>query len=256
MLPYLIQFSISSWSLRVPTYGFLLAIAFSLAYTDSLRRARQIGENLEDVDHLFLIVVFGSMVGARLFHVFFEEWPYYAADPMRILRVWEGGYTFFGGLLIGLSAMIGYCRYRRISFLQFADLGTPGTLLGLGLGRVGCFAAGCCWGKPTSCPLGVTFTNPEAFTNLKGIPLHPTQLYEAFGALVLAAIADRVFRHRRYAGQVLRTGLIGYGVLRFTIEMLRGDEYRGFLGPFSYSQWIALALLAIGLFAPPQPRKA
>lgn len=253
MHPYLFDWVVQGHHLRPPTYGVLLALAFSLGYFDALRRAIKLGEDPKHVENLFLLVVLASVVGSRLFHVAFEELPYYMTHPGKIFALWEGGYTFYGAVLASMLVVFLYSNGKKLNFLQFGDLATMSTVLGLFIGRLGCFFAGCCWGRPTDVPWAVSFTNPEAFTSLKGVPLHPAQLYESFAALVLYIYLAWRFRHRRYPGQVFFHGLIFYAVARFIIEFFRGDDYRGFVfgGNLSYSQLVSLAILpfaAVGMF--------
>ncbi len=201
------------------------------------------------VEHLFLIIIVASIIGSRAFHVMFEELPYYMAHPEKIWALWEGGYTFYGAMIASLFAMYLYCLVYRLEFLEFADLVSPSTLLGLAIGRVGCFLAGCCWGKETTMPWGTVFTDPNAFTSLKGVPLHPTQLYEALSAFLLFMYLAFKSNERRYRGQIFFQALIGYAAFRFVIEFFRGDDYRGFVfnGVLSYSQLVSLTVLPFGL---------
>lgn len=245
MFPYLIDAHLNGHSIRVPTYGFMLALAFTFAYFDALRRALRLGDDPKHIENLFLWIVFASVIGARLFHVLFEELPFYVAHPDKILAVWEGGYTLYGAILSSIVAIYLYCRAKRIRFLYFVDFSAPATALGIAVGRVGCFLAGCCWGKICHMPWAVKFTHPEAFTSARNIPLHPTQLYEAFGAFLMYLYLNYRMDHRKYDGQLFFHGLIIYSCLRFVVEMFRGDAYRGFVfgGALSYGQMISLVIL-------------
>jgi phosphatidylglycerol---prolipoprotein diacylglyceryl transferase len=249
MYPYLFDWVVNGHHLRPPTYGVLLAIGFTLGYVEALHRANKLGENVQHVENLFLFVVFGSMVGSRLFHVFFEEFDYYLHHPIKIFYVWEGGYTFYGAVLASILVIYLYTRRYRLNFLQFGDIAAISVAIGLFLGRIGCFAAGCCWGRPTTLPWGVTFKDPESFTNVHNVPLHPTQLYEAFAGLFIYLFLVWRFRHRKYQGQVFLEGLIAYAVARFIIEIFRGDDYRGFVfnGLLSYSQLVSLFILPFAI---------
>jgi len=249
MHPYLFDLNLAGFHLRPPTYGVLLAVAFSVGYFESLRRASLLNENLKHVENLFLIVVIGSVVGSRLFHVLFEEFDYYRAHPEKILAVWEGGYTFYGAMLSSLFCIYLYTRRHKIPYLQFADIAAPTTALGLFFGRIGCFAAGCCWGRRATVPWAVTFNHPETFANVRNAPLHPTQLYEAFGGILIFFYLLWLFKRRKYEGQIFFHGLLAYAILRFIIEFYRGDDYRGYVfgGVLSYSQLVSLFLVPFAI---------
>jgi phosphatidylglycerol:prolipoprotein diacylglycerol transferase len=249
MRPFLIDFDWFGHAVAIPSYGVFLALGFSLGYFEALRRAIREGENPRHIENLFLIVVASAVLGSRLFHVFFEDPVYYFRNPAKILAVWEGGYTFYGGMLIGLLGVYLYARIKRIHFLRFADIATPSVLLGLMLGRIGCFLAGCCWGKPTRMPWGVIFSHPDSFAADHVHALHPTQLYESFLAGSLLVWLWARFSKRTYDGQIFFHGLIGYALGRFVIEFFRGDEYRGFVfdGALSYAQLISLVVIPFTL---------
>jgi phosphatidylglycerol---prolipoprotein diacylglyceryl transferase len=253
MHPYLFDLVIAGHHIRPPTYGLMLAISFSFAYFEALRRARKLNEDPKHIENLFLLIVVGSILGSRLFHVFFEDFNYYAEHPFKVFAIWEGGYTFYGAVIVATIFIFGYCRKEKINFLEFADISTPSAALGLFFGRIGCFLAGCCWGRPTTLPWGVTFRDPESFAAMHDVPLHPTQLYESFGALLLFFYLILRFRHRKYLGQIFFEGLAIYSLLRFGIEYFRGDDYRGYVfgGHISYSQLVSLFILpfaVIGIF--------
>lgn len=251
MLPFLLDFTIAGHHFRLPSYGVLLAFSFSLAYFTSIRRAKALNEDPRHVENLFLVIISASIVGSRLFHVLFEEPSYYFAHPEKILAVWEGGYTFYGALLMGLFGIAVYVRVQKIDFLGWADICTPACTFGLFIGRIGCFLAGCCWGKQCDLPWAVTFTNPESFTNLKNVPLHPSQLYESFSALLLWFYLEWRYKRQTYRGQIFLHAITVYAVIRFLIEYSRGDEYRGYVlnGLVSYSQLVSLSIIPFSVFA-------
>jgi len=250
MHPFLFDWVINGHHIKPPTYGVLLAVAFSTAYFTSLRRAIKLGDNPKHVENLFLIVVACSIVGARMFHVLFEDPKYYIENPIKILAIWEGGYTLYGAIIFCIFGMFLYTYRKQVPLLEFLDIATPATALGICIGRIGCFFAGCCWGVKTNLPWAITYTHPEAFTFLKNTPIHPTQLYESIGALGVYLYTNWLFKHRRYEGQILFNGLLSYAVLRFLVEIFRGDEYRGFVfgGLLSYSQFVSLLILPIVTF--------
>lgn len=244
MYPYLFESWVGNWAL-IPTYGVALAIAFTLAYLEALHRALRLGEDPKHTERLFLIIVVSSLIGARLFHVFFEELSYYRENPKEMLAVWEGGFTFYGGLLFSFAAIFAYCRHQKLTFLSVLDRLTPSTFLGLFIGRLGCFAAGCCWGKETSLFWGVSYTHPHTLSTLRFVPTHPSQIYESVACLAIFIYLLRLFRKQNTAGTVFLHGLIAYAFARFLIEFTRGDSYRGFIvnNHLSVAQFLSLLLL-------------
>ena len=162
-------------------------------------------------------------------------------DCLASLKFWQGGLTFYGALFLAVPGALWFCRRKRIDFLRMADLCGPFLLVGQGIGRIGCFLEGCCYGAPTDGPLGVRFPGHAR-------PLHPTQLYEMVADLALAAILWFAVRPRaRGRGAVFGWTLVLYGAARAVIELWR-DDPRGSLGPLSTSQVIAIPAVALGLF--------
>jgi len=257
MYPFLFEFPFGDSTFKIPSYGVFLASAFTFAYFSALQRAARWKEDTRHIENLFLIVIFSAVLGARLFHVFFEEFQYYLANPVKVFAVWEGGYTLYGAILASIFGIWLYCKAKKLPVLQFIDISAPATLLGIGVGRLGCFLAGCCWGIPTDGPLGVTFTNPLAFTPIHDQPLHPTQLYESAGAFLVYGYLRWRSNHRNYIGQLTFDAFIAYAIVRFSVEFFRGDDYRGYVfgGMISYSQLISLAILPVVIFLMVRTRK-
>ncbi len=143
-----------------------------------------------------------------------------------------------------------YMRHKRLPALRTLDVFAPGLALGHAIGRLGCFAAGCCWGVACNRPWAVTFTNPEAH-ELVGVPLnqplHPTQLYESASEAIIFLILLWLFHRTHRTGQVIGLYLVLYGGVRFGVDFLRYySEPNPFGGPFTATQWIAMALFACG----------
>lgn len=159
-------------------------------------------------------------------------------DCLAALEFWQGGLTFYGGLLVATAGALWYCRRRRLDFLAVADLVAPYLLVGQAIGRLGCFLEGCCYGAATGGPLGVRFPG-HAFAR------HPTQLYEAVVDLALAALLLFALR-RPPRGARFGWMLVLYGAARAIIEIWR-DDPRGGLGPLSTSQLVAIPAIALGL---------
>lgn len=162
-------------------------------------------------------------------------------DCLAVFKFWQGGLTFYGGLLLAVPGGLWFAKRRGLRPLQAADLMAPALMLGLAFGRVGCFLNGCCYGSVTDSPLGVRF--PRLFAER-----HATQLYECVCALLLFFVLWHLLRKRcRGEGELFGWMLSIYGVFRITIETFRGDP-RGALGPFSTSQLLSIPLITIGAY--------
>ena len=173
------------WALH--TYGVLVALGFLAALVVVLRGARREGLATEPVLDLAFLAVLAAIVGSRLLYVLFNLREY-AAAPLRIFKIWEGGLVFHGGLLLALPLCLLAVRRLGLPAWEVADIFAPAIALGQAVGRLGCFAAGCCYGAPWGPPLCVTYTHPEALAPLN-TPLFPSQLLGfASGALVFAAL--------------------------------------------------------------------
>jgi len=245
MLPELFHLG----SFAIPTYGFLMACGFLSGLALLRRRAPTFGLAGDDAVDLGVWVLLAGLVGAKVLLLVVEWKHFHLTDPNSLLELLRSGGVFYGGLIGALLAAAVFLRLRRISFWAVADAAAPSIALGQAIGRLGCFAAGCCWGRECHLPWAVTFTNEVAERNVGvplGIPLHPTQLYEAAGTLLLC-LALVAFEKRRFSGETFAFYLLGYSLLRGTIELFRGDPRGQVFGFLSTSQFIALAGLLLGL---------
>jgi phosphatidylglycerol:prolipoprotein diacylglycerol transferase len=243
MFPILFRFG----SLTIYAYGFFLALGFIAGLVLAMIAARKEGVAFERVVDLFFYTVLSAILGSRTLFVLIN-FDVYRHNPLQIFKVWEGGLVFYGGLILAVGISIGYMRWNRLPIWKWADLFSPPIALGLFLGRIGCFFAGCCYGKETSLPWGVIFTDPNSLARLN-IPLHPVQLYEAGSNLALFFFLKWREKRKAFEGQIFWLFLFLYSVTRFFIEMLRGDP-RGFLFQklFSTSQAIGVGLVIASLF--------
>jgi phosphatidylglycerol:prolipoprotein diacylglycerol transferase len=193
------------------------------------------------------------MVGAKALMVL-TDWRYFWRYPGELLS-WatlRAGGVFYGALIAAALFGLWYTRVHRLPVGKVFDVYAPAIALGLGIGRLGCFAAGCDYGKPTTSFLGVVFTDPfsrEVAGTPLGISLHPTQIYEALATFLIFGILVWRYRHKTYDGQIFWLYLVLYAVARFFIEFLRGDEDRGFVFDHLLSTSQFIALLALGTAA-------
>ncbi len=236
----------------LPTYGLLVAIGVLTGLWVSVRNSQKEGINPDDAWNFGILVVFCGIVGAKILYIV-NDWSYYTAHPGELFSfgTLQAGGVFSGGLIAAFVAAVWYIRKRRMPALATCDAFAPGLALGHAIGRVGCFAAGCCYGKPTQHFWGVTFTNPIASANSStplNIPLEPTQLFESAVELVNFFILMWLFRRKKFDGQVFGAYLMLYGVARFFLEFIRDDPGRGevFGGIMTGTQLISIGLVLLG----------
>lgn len=252
--------------ITVYTYGVLLAAAYLLGLQLARVRARKRGLDPNRVLDLGIYIIISALIGAKLL-LLITDFKTFTADPRELLTLARSGGVFYGGLILAVTVALWYIRKIGLPLWTTCDVFAPGIALGHVVGRFGCLFAGCCFGKPTTRPWGITFTDPFAAANVGtplGVPLHPTQLYEA-GAelLILLLLLGTERKGRAYPGRTFWLYMLLYGISRFVIEFYRGDE-RGAVGMFSTSQFISILLvpLAIGMLVylsrreTPEPKRA
>lgn len=240
------------WLLRIPapglgeiavsSYFFWMLLGCVLAVEIALREARRSGESPRAILHLSGFAILGGLVGARVLHIVAVAPETYLADPARLLRVWEGGMVFYGGFLGGLATVGLWSRLRGPSLARLGDIFAAPLMMGLAFGRIGCLSAGCCFGRPIDWgtgrewPWGVTFLSGQVPSALRGVPLHPTQVYASLNALVLLLAVIALRRRQRFDGQVMWTLVLAYGVTRSVLELFRLDLTRRFLFEEAWGQ--------------------
>ena len=239
--------------ITIYTYGFWVAIGFFAALALILKEAKR--ENLSPaiISDLAFWTVASGIIGARLVYIIYNL-SHFLKHPLEIIAFWKGGLVFIGGLFFGLLASFFYVRRHHLKFWQLADLIAPGLALGQALGRIGCFSAGCCYGKPTQVPWAVVFKNPDSLAPLN-IPLHPTELYHSFACFLIATIlfwSQRYYFNKRLLdpaipyGRVFALYLGLHGMQRFFIEFFRGDIKPIFFGWLSLTQIISVFMIVSG----------
>ncbi len=237
--------------LTLHSYGVLLAIAFLAGLYVAARLAKRDGLDASKVTDLGVYVLIAGLLGAKLLLVV-VEWKHYELNPGEIWSLFQSGGVFYGGLLGALPVAWFFARRSGLPGWRTADALAPGVILGQAVGRLGCFAAGCCHGAPAEVPWAVRFTDVYAARSVGtplDTPLHPTQLYESAVAFAIFGALLWLFPRRRFYGQIVASYALLYAVARFCLEFFRGDPSRGFVfgGMLSTSQFIALLMvLAIG----------
>ncbi|MFL5388280.1 MAG: prolipoprotein diacylglyceryl transferase [Myxococcales bacterium] len=251
------------------TYGLLIATAFLVAMTIAGRAAQREGQDRDRVMDLTFWILVAAMIGSRVLFIL-VNWDDYARDPASIFAFWKGGLVFYGGFIGAVLISIWYMRKHRMPFFPVADVLIPSVALGHAIGRLGCFAAGCCWGGACDphLPWAAKFP-PESLAYQSQvatgiihlgaahtIPIHPTQLYESLGELLIFCALIFWRQRKRFHGELLALYLVLYAPLRAMVETLRGDEERGrvfnFVGPWAKGAWWNLStseLISVGIFA-------
>jgi len=258
----LIWYAGPGYHFKLHTYGVMIAAGFVVAIYLAVRQAKREFIDPNVVLDLAFWILIAAMVGSRVLFIIVNA-DDYIADPLLLIKVWQGGLVFYGGFIGAVAASWYYCHRKGISFFRISDLLIPSVAIGHFFGRLGCYSAGCCHGSPTGVDwYGAVFTakgTVVARSDLLGTPIHPTQLYESFGELCIFVLLLLLRPRKRYNGQLLVVWLFLYPAWRFLGEMFRGDLERGMLfewdlfGDFrpellSTSQLVSLGLMGLAGF--------
>jgi len=237
---------------NLPTYGLLVATGVIVGLYVSAKLSERQGINPEKAWNLGILVVLGAIVGAKVLLIV-NNFDYYSQHPGEIfsLTILQAGGVFYGGVITALLLSVWYMRKNHMPWLRTTDAFAPGLALGHSIGRLGCFAAGCCYGKPTHHWWGVTFKNPLANAWVGtplNVPLEPTQLFESAIELGNFFLLYWLIKHKKFEGQVMGTYLFLYGVARYFLEFIRDDPDRGsvFGGAMTGTQLISICLVIVG----------
>jgi phosphatidylglycerol:prolipoprotein diacylglycerol transferase len=242
MFPFIIR--IGSFTLH--SYGLMAAIGFLLAVWVINRHKDYAKLNSDQTTTLLMSAMISGIIGARIFYVVQFYNKEFAGNFWRIFRIDQGGLVFYGGFILAVLVLIGYCKWQKLDFMRVLDIFTPGMALAHACGRVGCFLHGCCYGKITTVPWGVTYPANSYPAQMTGnAALHPVQLYEAGEMVVLFFIFSWVLKFNK-RGVPFSLYLIVYGVLRFFNELFRGDNPH-LLNLFTPAQCIGLLLIPLGV---------
>lgn len=228
--------------ISVYSYGLMIALGFSVALLLLILRRREAGLCRDELVDLGICILLGGIIGARLLHVA-VNFDYYRYAPLEIIMIQRGGLAYQGGLAGGLLAAYLYLRKKQISFLKTADFVLPYAALAQSLGRLGCFLNGCCYGVRTASFWGVKFPALSYY-------VHPTQLYYSLSLIVIFILLNLIYSRKKFNGQILCLYFLFYGLMRLSIDFLRGDLKAVFFG-FSLTQLIAtgMAVLALAFYA-------
>lgn len=234
--------------ITIHTYGFLIALGFIAAMTVIRRFSVKSGLNSEQTLDLTFWSLLIGFIGARLLFVLTQP-RLFENDLLGIFRIWEGGLVFYGGPLVVVPFVLWYTRKKRLPLLRTMDVMTLGLVIAHAFGRMGCLAAGCCYGKPTDTTWGIKLYSDLVDVKWHGVNLHPTQIYESLSLFILFFALTRIYKLKRFDGQVVLSYFIAYPIIRSIIEIFRGDLERGFLidDYLSTSQAISIIVFLVAL---------
>jgi len=237
-------------SFAIHWYGLMYLMAFAQFLLLGRLRIRSpqyqsLGWTYKDLEDLLFAGVLGVVLGGRLGYTLFYQPGFYLAHPLNILKLWEGGMSFHGGLLGVILAMFWFAHRHKTTFFVVSDLVAPLVPFGLAFGRLGNFINGELWGRPTDLPWAMIFPQVDM------LPRHPSQIYQFFGEGILLGVVLWIFSSKpRPLGQVSGLFLLGYGVCRFLAEFAREpDAFLGLLGlGLSMGQWLSLPMIFFGFY--------
>ena len=235
--------------ITVYSYGVLLAASYLLGLRLAMSRAKARGLDSNRVLDLGIYIIIAALVGAKLL-LLIVDFDQFRRSPADLFSLVRAGGVFYGGLLLSIVVAFWYINKHRLPFWTTCDVFAPAIALGHVTGRLGCVAAGCCYGKPTTVPWAIIFTNPQAAANVGtplNIPLHPTQLYEAGAELLILGLLLSTERKGGYfAGRTFWLYMLLYGITRFIIEIYRADP-RGEMFGMSTSQFVSALLVPLSI---------
>ncbi|MBW1910351.1 MAG: prolipoprotein diacylglyceryl transferase [Deltaproteobacteria bacterium] len=234
--------------LIIHTYGLFMAAGFFVGIIVTLKIGKLEGISPQQIMDMGFIIILSAIVGSRLLYVLLNI-TYYSHEPVEIFKMWRGGLVFSGGIIGVIMAMFRYSERRNLSLWKIGDLWAPAAAVGQAIGRIGCFMAGCCYGKPTDLKWGVVFTYPNSLAPIN-ISLHPTQIYSSILGFIIFFILLIIRSKKKFEGQVFLWFLILHSTARLAIERFRGDD-RGMLlnSNMSITQFVTIFILIASVVA-------
>ena len=246
-------FIINQGSFVIPTFFFMVMLGVLSATFYLYFRAPKLGFSQVAVLDVGIVGAIFGVLGARIFHVFFEAFWFYKQNPMHFFEFWRGGFVSFGAYIGGTLAVLIYLRVRKLPILKYADfvaLSIPFLIFFI---RVGCLGAGCCYGKPTHFFFHLTFTDPNSSAGsvYPGVPLYPTQILDMLNAVFIFVVLHWRYNRKKFDGEILIWLFLLYGSIRSMIEILRGDTDRGVYmngmistGQITSAVWFVICLIS------------
>jgi phosphatidylglycerol:prolipoprotein diacylglycerol transferase len=233
MIPYNSFYSINLRFITIQSWGLMVAIGFALAIWLALKEAKRKKLDQEKIYGISTIALLGGILGCRALWLI-ENWRYYLTNPSEILKIWDGGMSYFGGLITVILLLIWYVKKHKLNFFKYADCVTPALILGQALGRIGCILGdGGHLGKITTIAWGALYN---------GEIRHLTAAYELIGLIILFAIFMHIRKKQVFDGLIFTAYMVSYGVLRLIIDYFRVDPT--YLG-LTIAQYVSIAIIAI-----------
>ncbi len=232
---------------EIPLYGIMTALGYACAIWYCIHNRQSVNMAKENIWDISFAIVVGALIGGKIFFIIFNWDSFITLNLFDKLRY---GFVFYGGFIGAALAAIYYTRKFKVPFFKFADFVVPAIALGHSLGRIGCGLAGCCYGKISHSFLAVHYHNPQCLVpeHLHNLPLYPTQFMEAGANFVLFLSLAYLYKRPHKTGTVTAAYVIGYGIIRFCLEFLRGDDRGAFILGLSPSQFIGAALVLAAAF--------
>ena len=243
MFPYLPEI----FGFKIPTYGLMTALGYGAAIYYCIKNRKYLGVSKEVLADILFYIILGALIGGKIFYIFFNFDSFCASTLIEKIRF---GFDFYGGFIGAVIALFFCLKNKNISLIKGMDFFAPALALGHAIGRIGCFLAGCCYGKPTDSFLGVVFNNPDTLVphHLQHTHLYPTQLFESIANFILFIILAKIYKNQKKQGTTALTYIMGYALIRFIIEFFRGDDRGSALFGLYPSQIIALILFCVATF--------
>lgn len=232
------EIHVASW-LTISTYFLIISIGSVLGSLWFVRRAEARGLERVDAIDLTLVVLVSGFIGARLLHVFYEDPGYYRVQPWDVLKIWNGGFVFLGGVVASFAAALTFCQVKRMPFWFWADAAALPISVAYAVGRLACFFNGCCYGRECDLPWAVHFD---------GVARHPTQLYASGWEFVLLVVLSRLEPRLKTSGVLFNLWLFGHAVGRLLMEEFRADFRGDLLIGYSLGSFMALVLATYAMF--------
>ena len=236
-------------TITVYSYGFFIACGAIAGYLyTAYQSKKQFGISTETIRTLIVLIIIASVIGGKLF-IIFENPKLYLSEPSRLIEGFNSGFVFYGSLLFAIPTMLVFFRIHHLPVLPMLDIMAGTTCIVHGFGRIGCFMAGCCYGKPHEGLFSVTFTHASCVAEPLHTPLHPIQLYSSLAIFSILAVIIFMSTRKQFDGQLFMLYLMLYAIARSILEMFRGDLDRGFIieDILSNSQFISIAVFTAGL---------
>jgi len=232
---------ISVFGISFPTYFLVLSLVFTFIIYALILRAKIVNVNVNKALDLYLYILIGSFLGARIFYILYQAPSFFFKNPIQIFYVWNGGFVFYGGFIGGVTSIVLFTKLRNENLSMWFNFCAPLLALGYGLGRFACLLNGCCYGA---------LSNNWWAINLHSAFRHPTQVYASLWELSLfvALLCYERIKGFKKGIHVFSIWLIGHGFGRLMMECFRVDDRGSFILGFSVSTLISLVLIFIGFF--------